>query len=107
MGDSKRPGKPGRLLCSLIPAQDDPRRALVAPVGPRPVEHHHQPVAEADQEENVRGEPEPPRQRARQRSEEHTSELQSLMRISYAVFCMKTKYNTDMIINQIYNTSSI
>src|SRR3546814_3637597 len=25
------------------------------------------------------------------RSEEHTSELQSLMRISYAVFCMKTK----------------
>src|SRR3546814_4762031 len=28
---------------------------------------------------------------ARQRSEEHTSELQSLMRISYAVFCLKTK----------------
>src|SRR3546814_2330722 len=26
-----------------------------------------------------------------QRSEEHTSELQSLMRISYAVFCLKTK----------------
>src|SRR3546814_9910834 len=31
------------------------------------------------------------RQRARQRSEEHTSELQSLMRISYAVFCLKKK----------------
>src|SRR3546814_2116522 len=30
-----------------------------------------------------------------QRSEEHTSELQSLMRISYAVFCLKKK-------NQIY-----
>src|SRR3546814_9926997 len=30
------------------------------------------------------------------RSEEHTSELQSLMRISYAVFCLKTKtQNTD------------
>src|SRR3546814_10167513 len=28
---------------------------------------------------------------ARLRSEEHTSELQSLMRISYAVFCLKTK----------------
>src|SRR3546814_10984351 len=28
------------------------------------------------------------------RSEEHTSELQSLMRISYAVFCMKKKNNT-------------
>src|SRR3546814_5144444 len=27
----------------------------------------------------------------RKRSEEHTSELQSLMRISYAVFCLKTK----------------
>src|SRR3546814_7163738 len=29
----------------------------------------------------------------RLRSEEHTSELQSLMRISYAVFCLKTKRN--------------
>src|SRR3546814_10447854 len=30
---------------------------------------------------------------ARLRSEEHTSELQSLMRISYAVFCLKKKKN--------------
>src|SRR3546814_6372012 len=30
-------------------------------------------------------------ERARLRSEEHTSELQSLMRISYAVFCLKKK----------------
>src|SRR3546814_3081136 len=30
-------------------------------------------------------------QRRRGRSEEHTSELQSLMRISYAVFCLKKK----------------
>src|SRR3546814_1851983 len=29
-----------------------------------------------------------------QRSEEHTSELQSLMRISYAVFCLKKKQTT-------------
>src|SRR3546814_6553874 len=29
--------------------------------------------------------------RRQQRSEEHTSELQSLMRISYAVFCLKKK----------------
>src|SRR3546814_4879702 len=28
------------------------------------------------------------------RSEEHTSELQSLMRISYAVFCLKNKKHT-------------
>src|SRR3546814_3727053 len=30
------------------------------------------------------------------RSEEHTSELQSLMRISYAVFCLKKKNNHDI-----------
>src|SRR3546814_10707434 len=29
------------------------------------------------------------------RSEEHTSELQSLMRISYAVFCLKKKNHTE------------
>src|SRR3546814_15155548 len=33
----------------------------------------------------------------RQRSEEHTSELQSLMRISYAVFCLKKKKHTNII----------
>src|SRR3546814_3647549 len=31
---------------------------------------------------------------AEERSEEHTSELQSLMRISYAVFCLKKKTQT-------------
>src|SRR3546814_6003801 len=30
------------------------------------------------------------------RSEEHTSELQSLMRISYAVFCLKKKKNQQL-----------
>src|SRR3546814_4271512 len=35
-----------------------------------------------------------------QRSEEHTSELQSLMRISYAGFCLKKKKNKN---NQEYN----
>src|SRR3546814_3937290 len=33
-------------------------------------------------------------QRGEFRSEEHTSELQSLMRISYAVFCLKKKITT-------------
>src|SRR3546814_10045773 len=32
-----------------------------------------------------------PRRKHQRRSEEHTSELQSLMRISYAVFCLKKK----------------
>src|SRR3546814_1597224 len=35
------------------------------------------------------------RQHPRPRSEEHTSELQSLMRISYAVFCLKKKTKTN------------
>src|SRR3546814_4790092 len=34
------------------------------------------------------------RYKPRNRSEEHTSELQSLMRISYAVFCLKKKTHT-------------
>src|SRR3546814_1887978 len=38
------------------------------------------------------------------RSEEHTSELQSLMRISYAVFCLKKKNNsTEPSTQQSYN----
>src|SRR3546814_4953799 len=40
------------------------------------------------------------------RSEEHTSELQSLMRISYAVFCLKkkTKTNISHRLHMIHNT---
>src|SRR3546814_9506312 len=36
------------------------------------------------------------------RSEEHTSELQSLMRISYAVFCLKKKKKTNLICQNIH-----
>src|SRR3546814_18378495 len=39
----------------------------------------------------VTGSQKPVRSRRPLRSEEHTSELQSLMRISYAVFCLKKK----------------
>src|SRR3546814_8470795 len=38
------------------------------------------------------------------RSEEHTSELQSLMRISYAVFCLKKKKNTKPMTNNKHFT---
>src|SRR3546814_5309463 len=39
--------------------------------------------------------------RCRVRSEEHTSELQSLMRISYAVFCLKkTKHRLRKVVEQ-------
>src|SRR3546814_6943915 len=43
---------------------------------------------------------------ARERSEEHTSELQSLMRNSYAVFCLKKKKNK-MATYRIISTSII
>src|SRR3546814_2719782 len=42
---------------------------------------------------------------AEARSEEHTSELQSLMRISYAVFCLKKK-NTKQIFKTQYGHTS-
>src|SRR3546814_4756991 len=40
------------------------------------------------------------------RSEEHTSELQSLMRISYAVFCLKKKKQYEKRENQLDITST-
>src|SRR3546814_5987120 len=40
---------------------------------------------------------------AMERSEEHTSELQPLMRISYAVFCLKKKNKTN---NKIHRTQN-
>src|SRR3546814_10179517 len=43
------------------------------------------------------------RQPAQVRSEEHTSELQSLMRNSYAVFCLKKKHSPNNIVSN-YNS---
>src|SRR3546814_17524552 len=40
------------------------------------------------------------------RSEEHTSELQSLMRISYAVFCLKKKKKTPSNTRLVTNTTN-
>src|SRR3546814_1795366 len=55
--------------------------------GRRPCPRRGPPGAQAiDREDEKRGP-----NRAEARSEEHTSELQSLMRISYAVFCLKKK----------------
>src|SRR3546814_10333319 len=46
-----------------------------------------------------------PRQRSSSpaRSEEHTSELQSLMRISYAVFCLTKKTDTKQLIHLLHH----
>src|SRR3546814_7161461 len=48
-----------------------------------------------------------PLQRRPARSEEHTSELQSLMRISYAVFCLKQKKKHTQTNNNTNTTSII
>src|SRR3546814_8982651 len=41
------------------------------------------------------------------RSEEHTSELQSLMRISYAVFCLKKKNTTTVNNKDMHNINTV
>src|SRR3546814_9925930 len=46
---------------------------------------------------DCQGAPVAPGASGRGRSEEHTSELQSLMRISYAVFCLKKKRSIRLI----------
>src|SRR3546814_1626708 len=53
---------------------------------PRIADRVDQPLGNAAQAETARADLHPV-----ERSEEHTSELQSLMRISYAVFCLKKK----------------
>src|SRR3546814_5295747 len=55
--------------------------------------HRHGPqLARVHADHAAAATPEPAQRR---RSEEHTSELQSLMRISYAVFCLKKKNKQD------------
>src|SRR3546814_5658290 len=63
--------------------------AIIAPAGPL-ARHAHVPVKQGMCHHLVSD-----------RSEEHTSELQSLMRISYAVFCLKKKNKTYQ-----YNTTT-
>src|SRR3546814_8703412 len=78
------PHRTGHILPVLLGLTDD---ALV--------------VAEADRGALVEGQP-------HARSEEHTSELQSLMRISYAVFCLKKKKRTSNTKTQdIYQVNTL
>src|SRR3546814_10771998 len=71
------------ILCS---SQDD---AVVAPGGRQTNAHRH--MKEQDHESSLQDRSYRYRRSHGLRSEEHTSELQSLMRISYAVFCLKKK----------------
>src|SRR3546814_2315933 len=61
--------------------------AIAAPATPTTVRHTGPTIARVHSH-RAAGRHAP---RSRARSEEHTSELQSLMRISYAVFCLKNK----------------
>src|SRR3546814_10564366 len=80
--------EPGEVLLVARPAQAE---GQVEPIGGMPdhvAEHRVCPGVTGVDELLV---PAVPHQAQRDRSEEHTSELQSLMRISYAVFCLKKK----------------
>src|SRR3546814_8614883 len=70
----------GTVRCLLRPRRFRPGSVAGKARGHRGVRHA---VRRSPRVESVR--------RAKERSEEHTSELQSLMRISYAVFCLKKK----------------
>src|SRR3546814_4748763 len=109
---------PAGATTSGIRSGCKPAEQPVAPVEPRILVHHQvgerEPETETGKTENNRdshniwhhGQQRLPKQSEgeepvggaeqdavgqQQRSEEHTSELQSLMRISYAVFCLKKK----------------
>src|SRR3546814_2571793 len=85
-GDMGRPAVMGaiRRRASSAPLATDPRG--VGPAG------------------GLRSDDEGDYSRWRARSEEHTSELQSLMRISYAVFCLKKKKKKNTTTTNRYNT---
>src|SRR3546814_1322352 len=71
-----RPRGQERDLSPRLRLRDRQGRAWRRGIGGVPSAHDQRPQGEAED-----------------RSEEHTSELQSLMRISYAVFCLKKKKN--------------
>src|SRR3546814_1185668 len=79
-------------------------RALQSGRAAHRAQHRRLPARGAEETDRSGGGHAGARRRARPgRSEEHTSELQSLMRISYAVFCLKKKTYT---ILKSYTTSN-
>src|SRR3546814_8374362 len=108
----RRPTRCSRTSTSCRPSPDDRLRggwrvpepaARAAPPGRRPY------VLVIPERVRERPAPEPTRDGRTHgnRSEEHTSELQSLLRISYAVFCLKKKKTTKSDNNTItsHNTT--
>src|SRR3546814_3469756 len=83
--DQVQPGRPGLRVGA------GHRQRIVGVAGLAPVIALRQPYHAAASHVDRRIDLE---WRSRARSEEHTSELQSLMRISYAVFCLKKQKNS-------------
>src|SRR3546814_6454861 len=86
-------------LVGKPPEQDEPEQAEHrADADHQPCRHliHPQGVLQEIERLELRGVPDhrQPGGDAEQRDRKHTSELQSLMRISYAVFCLKKKTKT-------------
>src|SRR3546814_1996958 len=73
---------------SAMPATSGAAVRATRPAGPSSATAHRAGQAPPAQAADA---PRPPVPALQQRSDEHTSELQSLMRTSYAVFCLKKK----------------
>src|SRR3546814_3200590 len=78
----------GYMIEGHVPISDVKRLLATRPAGVKGIAVAGMPIGSEGME--VAG-------AARQRSEEHTSELQSLMRTSYAVFCLKKKLQSQKI----------
>src|SRR3546814_4767088 len=87
-------------------AEGDPATEAAPPVQERVLERTPEPPADEVPAEPAAAEQAAPVRPASPRSEEHTSELQSLMRISYAVFCLKKKRKRDIKTRQPYNAEN-
>src|SRR3546814_6646772 len=83
-------GRPALRRCQ--PRRLRPR-SLWHPGGDDADPHRHGDVSRLGGHSAARSADLRPADAAAERSEEHTSELQSLMRISYAVFCLKKKHH--------------
>src|SRR3546814_5663500 len=92
--------RPRRPVCSAPRPEVEHVQAMFARLAGKPgmqpaVAVTHDEVARSSQRRLIEAPAQEIQVACRNRSEEHTSELQSLMRISYAVFCLKkTKKNT-------------
>src|SRR3546814_6898223 len=98
---SRSPMRPGQPVAKaqLAPLRDQAKKSPMAQTGcngliSTPQLRLDPPPWKRGDKRNATGQSKAPHYNAQgYRSEEHTSELQSLMRISYAVFCLKKKTN--------------